>query len=452
MPGHLSPFVKKEVACPNCGEVHEQRFFKQRQFVPEAVEDDQHVLSYKWLSETTRPVHPPWYIFYFCPHCYFTDQAEDFISPPTEAFNLMKAFRSRSDADDRILQFLGGPVMYEDINFHTALNLHYLALYIQLMVRSDFQDAYKIGRIFLRIAWLFREEGGSEGEKPKSFREDNRGRFIRSVKTAESALFEFKSKWSRLVDNANTYFDDDDADRKKPATTAFEKNAANIEKLQNALAAEVARMKTALGIGAESEENGRGGSGPEFYGFPSHAIYLRELKARWPEAPVSEEEGMKQCMPYLMKALSEDARFDSPRAYASLTTLLVNLRVRLGDLDGAYAQVHGAYRQAAENRMALQRKLRGKDIDESLKTRLSAQIRKCNETISYSAELRRELLDKIMRRDMPKIEAILKPLAGAGAKEKEEALIEGGIKKSLILHIKEKTDLIETEKKKRGLF
>ncbi len=133
--------------------------FRVHMFLPKEVESDQHVVAYKWMSQTVPPVHPPYYAFYYCPYCFFADLLDDFRDPSrsTAGHWLLKAYANPEKPQHPAIEFLGRYVNYGDLDFHSALNLHYLALLIQQMPPTDIRDAFKLGRLSLRVAWLYRE-------------------------------------------------------------------------------------------------------------------------------------------------------------------------------------------------------------------------------------------------------------------------------------------------------
>ncbi len=156
----LSPFLNRPVKCPVCARTHTHRMFRVHLFMPKDIEDDQHVAAYRWQAPNTKPVHPPYFALYHCPHCYFTDLVDDFREPARckNSYFILKTFGAFQPEIDRLVEFMGRHLDYEKINFHSALTLHYLTLFIQSTIPEDVQDTFKIGRLALRIAWLFREE------------------------------------------------------------------------------------------------------------------------------------------------------------------------------------------------------------------------------------------------------------------------------------------------------
>ena len=155
----VSPFLKRTVRCSVCKVLGEHRLFRVHLFAPKEVETDQHVLSYKWLSENTWQVHPPYFTLYYCMSCFFTDLIDDYCNPTNCKAGawVIKSFGRFSGDSNQIVELMGTNIDYEIIDYNTAVTLHGLAAYIQALAPEDVRDNFKLGRLFLRLAWLYRE-------------------------------------------------------------------------------------------------------------------------------------------------------------------------------------------------------------------------------------------------------------------------------------------------------
>ena len=68
-----SPFVTVKVVCPVCQKESPQRYIKSKIYQPVEIENDHHVLSYKWTDEEFGDIRPENYYIWHCPHCHFSD-------------------------------------------------------------------------------------------------------------------------------------------------------------------------------------------------------------------------------------------------------------------------------------------------------------------------------------------------------------------------------------------
>ncbi|MCP4644144.1 MAG: DUF2225 domain-containing protein [bacterium] len=449
MAGSSSPFVTKEVACPACKETHPQRFFRQRMYVAGDKESDQHVLRFKWLSETAEPVHPPYYFLFHCPHCYFTDTTEDFGNP-TRADTIVyvnNAYRKMGDRHQAFVELVGKHINYDLIDFRSALNLHFLAVFGQLLPEKDMRDTYKIARLMLRAAWLYREAAPTtEGEQ----RIPTVDTVLDGAMSFEGALQRAQEEWmtmSRAVARRIEELDQKPSDTENPYTLASDRLNESLEGVFGELHQLKALCKSDLAgdLGGASMA-----AGDAYHEFPSHEAFLAKVKAMWPVIPTDEREALMATIRLMHEAISTDARFDSPQAHFTGVSLIADLHCRCNDYDGAFNMVRGMYKTAADGRMRHQRDLRErKDLDEVQRKRLLAGIRRANASLSQAADLRRTLLERMLDRDMPRIREVMARNPKATPDQLEALLVKEGISQGLIAHLKEKDSVFGKPRAKR---
>ena len=202
MPSKQSPFVTKAIACPVCYAKTEHRFFRRRIFIIEETEPDQHVIRYKWTSDAVERVNPLYYAIYFCPECFYADVAEEFSKPyETESgAATVKAFKQAA-SDNTLISLIGQHIDYEDIDFDVALRLHLLAVTVHSLPPIEPQDPYKLARLYLRIAWLYREreQGQPEGVDADSAADDASGHDAGCAPQLLAAAEAFQESCSQLA-------------------------------------------------------------------------------------------------------------------------------------------------------------------------------------------------------------------------------------------------------------
>ncbi len=173
-----SPFIKKEVHCPVCNSLAQNRFIMPKSFIELEVESDRHVNKYKWMDSDFEGYHPPFYHFWHCPTCKYTASQRDFLKPGQDQqsnFNMLKRLVQQMKPNQKqIVQLLGSDINYDKVTFSMALNAHLLALYIQELPLAPDRDDNKIASYYLRTGWLIREQiakddPDGEFEKYKEF-------------------------------------------------------------------------------------------------------------------------------------------------------------------------------------------------------------------------------------------------------------------------------------------
>jgi len=444
-----SPFLENPVKCPACGESTQQRTFKSKVFLPEERESDQHVTSYRWMVDNIQHVHPPNYFLYFCPKCFFTDITNEYKSPASNPF-AKRVIKSFNDCDKRhrlIVEFIARHVNYEEVDFYSALNLHYLAIYIQLMPSDDSRDTYKIARLLLRIAWLFREQTpDEEGKLTIPAVKDILDHVDGFEGPYHEALGQVDGLISALERRAAETEDVLPGD-KNPYRAPLQSLRSKIE----SISADLHKIKRTCQKDLSGQLGGDQG-GEAYYTFASFDEYMEKLKSVWPYAPTDEVEAMRQAIVNFDHSVSTDARLSDQNKHFSAISLITDLKVRIGDLDGAYGMVRSIYKTASDNRVKAQKKLSDPETDERDKRKFKAQVERAQSSIAQVASLRAWLLDRLYERDKGKIAQIVNNAQGAQPEEIESALEKAGVEGALIAKLKEKGKPLDFLAKKKGLF
>ncbi|MBN2308977.1 MAG: DUF2225 domain-containing protein [Candidatus Hydrogenedentes bacterium] len=435
MADKASPFIEKPVKCPACRESHPQRYFRQRMFVADEKEADQHVVKYKWLSDTAAPVHPPFYALFYCPHCGFTDTSEDYASTTEQQLAVVRAYKDRTEKHEAVIGLLREHIDYETIDFESALNLHFLAILAQLLPAEASRDLYKVGRLLLRVAWLYRERTPDvAGNRSIPSVEDA----LKGLRPLGTALQEVRERWdaaSQALVRRETELEHE----RGAAPEAYVAGRTRVEELFEALGSEIEKMKGTCRRDLGGTLDAGAGDDRPFHGFPSHEAFLAKLKGVFPLVPTTERDAMLSAIRYFDRAMSTDARFDSAQAQFGLVSLMADLYFRSGEFDAALQMVRGMYKHAADARLRYQRELReNKELDESGRRRITAQIRRANASLSQAGDLRRTLLDKLIDRDLPRIKELVAQNAGASPEQLETILTENGILTAVVARVKER--------------
>ena len=218
-----SPFLIQEIPCPACGLQNRQRIFRIRMFFAGAKEADGHVMDYRW-AEGMEPAHPPYYFLMWCRNCYYTDLFRDYMNPDNSPLirPLIRLFKKADDDQKALMKRLSAVGDYETIDHPMAIALHLVALYIQMMAKDELLDAFKIGRLLLRIGWLYRESPPDQHTGP-----------VGEFPDLAAFLADVKGQWpfapiseQEAMEQSLPYFDQGLSN-----DTAFQDNAAYIQML-----------------------------------------------------------------------------------------------------------------------------------------------------------------------------------------------------------------------------
>jgi hypothetical protein len=403
--------------------------FRQRIFMPDGMDSDQHITGYKWLDEDVERLHPPYYFLTHCPECHYTDSVEEFAKPASNPFNQLtiKAYR-RNGASSVLIHLLGQCVKQENIDYESALNLHYLAIAICLLPSEDSHDSLKLARLYLRLAWLYREgdmrasaakpsapENGKNGSSETGT--ETAARLLSSIQTIEMEIQKLHNKWQgaqvllrrRILEVARL------GSNPYPScfaalNEAFEKQTTMIAQMKDIC------LRDAHGIlfhapPQEDKQETNGHISALAGKFDSYEAFFAKLKELWPEAPSNEDESMKCAVTYFKRALSEDSRLSGLQNYLMFSNLLVDLMQRLGDMKGAFEIARSIYMAAVSERQTLQTKMREGGLSDDEKRLAEGAFRRAIQATEEAAELRRQLTETVIEREWPTIKATIQRFA-----------------------------------------
>jgi hypothetical protein len=153
----------KKAECPVCHNLTEHFVFKSKIFIPHEIDTDNFVISYQWIDKTYKECRPSFYALWTCTTCGYADFPEFFekyLASPTYDFAKLRDIILKETADrDGVLFKLLSNVRLDvpELEFETAMNMHLLAVYCHDYLNENNQDYEKLGRLYLRTSWLFRE-------------------------------------------------------------------------------------------------------------------------------------------------------------------------------------------------------------------------------------------------------------------------------------------------------
>lgn len=450
MSGLLTPFVTKQLRCPSCKEAYEQRFFRQRAFVADKRESDQHVTEYSWANDRLERVHPPYYFVFYCPHCRYADTADEYTKPETTDAGpmVLRQFKRLSPEQKAIADLLASNIDYENITYESALCLHLLALFIQSLAPPDIRDVYKQARLLLRIAWLYREQGGGvDGENE-------------TTDSAADALSPPGEESAQALDEAISRLEQNAAQQmlalQQLARAAQDRMDTLVELAGStqdfdyqAIVGELQDLQksqgTALGRLKELTENERmqtaartaAPESPEASASDLAGL-VRHVKSLFPLTPLTEVDAMRSAIVHFEKAISSDMRLSSHETYQKIIFLISDLYVRCGDIPGALGIIGGVYQSAMDTRRQVNELLRKTDLSDSEKRKLQGRLNRVTSSMEATGDRRHELLDMLLEQERANIDAILSQHPKAAIAQLEEILEEAGYGKDLIMRCKQR--------------
>ena len=474
MPSQQSPFVHKALVCPACFEKTEHRFFRRRAYVVEETEPDQHALRYRWTNDQMQRVNPLYYALFFCPHCFYADVSEDFAKPPETEWHTatLHAFK-KVGPDDVRFQLLGRHIDYEDIDFEAALRLHFMAVLIHSLLEKSQQDAYKLGRLYLRIAWLYREQmeglpaglappAGADSapeNKPPACDSGSAPLLLAAADAAQEALKQFEPHRQALERLAGQRADElSRASHDNPyrsclalLVSASAQLGQDLHALRDLAFRDVSGLLRSDDVNAvpsaapdEVPSQEKVSSHPRAR-FVPHAAFMQSLAVLWDGVPRNEPEALVLALDAFRRALTNDARFENPQRRLKVSALVAELAMRQGDFRGALEVTRSLHQLAMASRQKLQARWHEEDLLDVDAQRLENRIHRVTATLESAADLRETIIQRMAKAELPRIRNVFATLpTRARPKDFEAALAAQGIEKEVITYLKKRNMQLPT--------
>ena len=351
-----SPFLLRAVPCPACGVKSSQADFKTGMFAEEEREADQHVTRYRWLRPDVPPAHPPYYALAHCPECAFTDFTEDYLEPTRTRENRVRllAPRLRTELARRgsAIEILHSGCRPGPLDFPAALRLHLLAIAIQELLPEDRRDQLKIARLYLRTAWLHREQGSTAQASLVAQEE------VAALDEFATHLRDLRAAADRL---STVYANRPESPKLAPLTRGLESLGHTYADLRNAL----------LGQGGSRDPLG----------------FLSVVRGDWPAVPGAEA----ACLEAAVRAFELVYQKGEGDTLA-LLKLLIELNYRLKQFNRVLAYVSSMSKSGHDERLRLQQQATDSSLSADERNRLSVRINKITTTLQLASEIRQEAL------------------------------------------------------------
>ncbi len=441
-----TPFITATVTCPICANQFSTYRFKAGLYAVLDKETDQHPKSYKWTEPEFSSINPLYYSMWRCTKCYFTDFAENFEKKADSKVLAMR--KIYKPAEVIAIPFMSEILRYTDINipsFETAVNLYLTAAYInEIPSRPEDKSYFKLARIYLRIAWLYREKYGAADSSLESARlkqmfknfEEIEGNYAKLECSVTKLLSIIKNRLLEIyggqVPMNNPYYAD---------IAGFLSGIKNIP-------ASLGKIKTTAVLDQQGKLNGdssTAGNQP-YYNFPSFSDFLMSLMPHWPDLPLTEKAALALAVKNYTLSYTNEDFFDTPEKRLNAVDLIENLYVRLDDYDSALNYITEIYRSGTKDRQGLYNKMNSKKSDgtyptQSEKERIEAQIARINATLSKASDKKKDLEEKRLAAALPKVTAIINQNPQISETEFILKLNDIGLSESIYNELKEKNML-----------
>jgi|GEM_PF-4521490 len=407
-----SPFIMINVTCPICGNAFQSYKLKVGLYAVTEKESDQHPKFYKWTDQEFNALNPTYYSIWRCPQCFFSDFSENYEKRPDSKMLAMK--KIYKPAEVLKMPFISEITRYTDTgipSFETAMNLHLTAAYInEIPSRIEDKSYFKLARLYLRIAWLYREKfGGNEDvyESPKL------KQALKAIDEVDANCSRLEASAGKLVNNiknrlSEIYSGD------IPLNNPYYANLGPFLSTMKNFNLYLGKIKTTAVLDQQGKLNKDAVSEGQqpYYNFASYLDFLMNLMPNWPAIPLNEKAALALAVKnYTLSYTNEDI-FDTPEKRLNAVDLIEDLYIRLDDYDSALNYVTEIYRSGTKDRQNLYNKMNSKKADGTYpsqleKDRIESQIARINSTLSRASDKKKDLEEKRLNAALQKLTEIV---------------------------------------------
>ncbi len=457
VPTDDKPYFEKEARCPVCGKSTVHHYLRDYAFTVERKDEDLYVSQYQWA----RPEYENYNIYFFylwhCPHCRYTDERKMFITNKTEAFKngfseIKKGIINGIESDKLVATILPH-IQYPAEDFISQYLLHLLALYQQFLPVEYARNYEKIGKLYLRISWLFRMA-------------DSQNKADETVEKDIEAYFDLYQKLQANLMNAlhnledlNQWLDDKMNDEKRNGHRYWNRHKREFKQNYEWFigiwdtALPLLQNYDNLGkkVQMEYHANHKNPFEIPFLNYNSFQDFIRHLKSLWEGVPVTEMEAKDFAITNFFEAIKAGSYDSKVSRYYSIMRLIVHLNQQLGRYDQALNKSRILIDRLEYFDKTLEERIKKAStlneapatVDKLTKNRMKIRemIRDAREQRSYILRLKEEADDKRARE-------IFHSNRDLSPEELAEFMREHHISENII---RKYTSELETEKKK-GLF
>jgi len=451
-------FTQKEIHCPVCKAGFQLKYPNPKLYAAAEREDDQRVISYTWLEgyQTDQPPH--YYSVLQCPHCYYADFFEKLERPGHDAKGreIYKQMAQLPTARQYLLQQLHRMVPAESVDGIGAVGLHLAAIFQTLLpAEQPLIDHMKLGRLYLRLAWLYKELKNDAADAPVQDQSMSTSRklykAVEKVDEKIQDILEYLESASELAEQRAEELNLSNGDNPfmkviRSVENQIERSHQELSELEHIVQQDMRGILTvktgANGPEAKAELTG------ESLDLDQH---IENLVPLWPQIPRDEISARNLAINALEYSLKNEETGQDVTQAAAVGNLLLELLYGTGQWDKALEYSLSLYTNSFRDKQALQMNLNqlqkdgaGNEVKE-----LNRMLTVVSNTLAKSAEARKVLLEKIFDRDKEKIRTLLKNKAGSTPQELETELEAKGFHKELIRWLKDREAIIMDLKKKK---
>ena len=383
-----SPFFMSKVECPVCGQINEFENIKAGAYTETKRDTDFCPQDTIWANPEYQKINPLLYFMATCLNCFYTHEfnhsfrewKKDRFFVAHRLSSIREKHKQELKQEGSVINRLGEALEPGGHPFESAVIKLLLGIYDEKITEGS--NALDMGRYYLRIAWLYRE---NQEEKDTTHKVDklNLTSLEKSLKLLRSHFQNHEEEISDLLTSVNACFgtqigvaemDQKREQLKTKYLKGLHKIKEDLSSLQESLDefTDICAEKQNLSFGSESENIKTTEGlipGKSLYLGKNHLTFLgflSSLKEIWSEIPLNELEAMKLALKHYRQSYQEIGDITQENQKIQAAYLIAELSRRVGDFQEAESYFEEAKRigqdfirsnQDDANKIALARKI-----------------------------------------------------------------------------------------------
>ncbi len=342
MSSNPKPFFRVKLECPVCKQINNFEIIRQGEYTESGRDTDFAPVGRIWKNPAYQRYNPLLFFTATCKKCYYTRELNSSYREWQSDSNF-KSYRLPSQkkkhlaeftSDDSIIRLLGEQINIDSYPFESAIIKLLLVIYDENL--QDRSSPLDIARYYLRIGWLYRDEGQNDASRfsPQLMLngiqieidrlKNDVGEFDSNISPLHRLI---SQDFNHLVNSAN---EDAISSKLKSAMENVQQVWSSLIKDVELLQTEFDKVKKEIHLlSPDSLES------PGFGEYPGFGDFLYKVKERWDEIPVNETEALVLALKYYMKAYHSGREIKAGLQQLQAAYLIAELSRRVGDLSQA---------------------------------------------------------------------------------------------------------------------
>lgn len=455
-------YTQKPVTCPSCQAKFQLKFPNPKFYAATRRDEDQRVREYSWTGGIKTNVQPHHYSVMQCPQCLYTNFREKLerLGHDSKEKEALKAFQGLPKERRMLMQKLHSLTERDPLDSVAALALHLSAIFISLLPGNEkMLDHMKLGRLYLRLSWLYNEIfGDDDSASAESADQKASASLVRKLYKTVEKLENKLQDCHDLLEKAHELAEGRTQELNlTPEQNPFESIIATVEEQVDRSLEQLSRLEHIVAqdqSGILTMKNGQNDDAKE--GEQEEMDlggFVTELAVMWPALPQTEADARKRAVDSFDFSFKNEGVGQDMMQSMVVGGLLIHLLHQVGELDRSLAYCLELYKNAFRDKQSLQMNLNQAQKDDSFSDEevkeFNRMLSLATATLNKTSEKRRELLNLMFERDKSKIMGLLQAKAAAGPQEQANTLTGAGYPVELVTWLKERQMLGAGDKKKK---